>query len=156
MPSNVALCVGPKIDYVSVETYNLYNGEPITIIMAENLVKAYLKPGQECKEGELAPFDKEKKMCPWRITGHFKGTELEEMHYEQLMPWVKPCEKVDDFAPKFVTEYAEAHPEKVFTGEDGRDKFVEMESEAFRVILGDYVTTGSAQRVRTSSIKYFE
>ena len=141
LPSNVALCVGPKIDYVSVETYNLYSGEPITIVMAENLVKAYLKPEQECTEGELAPFDKEKKQCPWRITGHFKGTDLEGMHYEQLMPWVKPCEKVDDFAPKFVTEYAEAHPEKVFTGEDGRDKFVEMESEAFRVILGDYVTT---------------
>ena len=70
-----------------------------------------------------------------------KGTDLEGLHYEQLMPWVKPCEKVDDFAPKFVTDYAAAHPEKVFAGEDGRDKFVEMESEAFRVILGDYVTT---------------
>ena len=141
LPSNVALCVGPKIDYVSVETYNLYSGEPMTLVMAENLVKAYLKPEQECTEGELAPFDKEKKQCPWRITGHFKGAELEGMHYEQLMPWVKPCEKVDDFAPKFVVEYAAAHPEKVFTSEDGRDKFVEMESEAFRVILGDYVTT---------------
>ena len=141
LPSNVALCVGPKIDYVSVETYNLYSGEPMTLVMAENLVKAYLKPEQECTEGELAPFDKEKKQCPWRITGHFKGIELEGMHYEQLMPWVKPCEKVDDFAPKFVIEYAAAHPEKVFTSEDGRDKFVEMESEAFRVILGDYVTT---------------
>ena len=141
LPSNVALCVGPKIDYVSVETYNLYSGEPITLVMAENLVKAYLKPEQECADGELLPFDKEKKQCPWRITGKFKGTELEGMHYEQLMPWVKPCEKVDDFAPKFVIDYAEAHPEKVFTGEDGRDKFVEMESEAFRVILGDYVTT---------------
>ena len=141
LPSNVALCVGPKIDYVSVETYNLYNGEPMTLVMAENLVKAYLKPEQECTEGELSPFDKEKKQCPWRITGYFKGTELEGMHYEQLMPWVKPCEKVDDFAPKFVIEYAAAHPEKVFTSEDGRDKFVEMESEAFRVILGDYVTT---------------
>ena len=141
LPSNVALCVGPKIDYVSVETYNLYSGEPMTLVMAENLVKAYLKPEQECTEGELAPFDKEKKQCPWRITDHFKGTELEGMHYEQLMPWVKPCEKVDDFAPKFVVEYAAAHSEKVFTSEDGRDKFVEMESEAFRVILGDYVTT---------------
>ncbi len=141
LPSNVALCVGPKIDYVSVETYNLYNGEPMTLVMAENLVKAYLKSEQECTEGELAPFDKEKKLCPWRITGHYKGTELEGLHYEQLMPWIKPCEKVDDFAPKFVTDYAAAHPEKVFTGEDGRDKFVEMESEAFRVILGDYVTT---------------
>ena len=141
LPSNVALCVGPKIDYVSVETYNLYSGEPMTLVMAENLVKAYLKPEQECTEGELAPFDKEKKQCPWRITDHFKGTELEGMRYEQLMPWVKPCEKVDDFAPKFVVEYAAAHSEKVFTSEDGRDKFVEMESEAFRVILGDYVTT---------------
>ena len=63
------------------------------------------------------------------------------MHYEQLLPWVKPCEKVDLFAPAFVTEYAAAHPEKVFASEDGRDQFVEMESEAFRVILGDYVTT---------------
>jgi isoleucyl-tRNA synthetase len=70
-----------------------------------------------------------------------KGSDLEGLHYQQLMPWVKPCEKTDAFAPKFVNEYAAAHPEKVFTGEDGRDKFVEMESEAFRVILGDYVTT---------------
>ena len=70
-----------------------------------------------------------------------KGTALEGLLYEQLLPWVKPCEKVDAFAPQFVTEYAAAHPEKVFASEDGRDKFVEMDSEAFRVILGDYVTT---------------
>ena len=141
LPSNVALCVGPKIDYVAIETYNLYNGEPMTLIMAESRINAYLKADQECKEGDLLPFDKEKKQCPWRIVDRMKGTELEGMRYEQLMPWVKPCEKVDDFAPKFVTEYAAAHPEKVFASEDGRDKLVEMESEAFRVILGDYVTT---------------
>ena len=141
LPSNVALCVGPKIDYVAVETYNLYNGEPMTLIMAENLVTSYLSADQECKEGDLLPFDKEKKQCPWRIIAHMKGTELEGMHYEQLMPWVKPCEKVDNFAPEFVKQYAAAQPEKMFTSEDGRDKFVEMESEAFRVILGDYVTT---------------
>ena len=141
LPSNVALCVGPKIDYVAIETYNLYNGEPMTLIMAESRINAYLKADQECKEGDLLPFDKEKKQCPWRIVDRMKGTELEGMRYEQLMPWVKPCEKVDDFAPKFVTEYAAAHPEKVFASEDGRDKCVEMESEAFRVILGDYVTT---------------
>ena len=141
LPSNVALCVGPKIDYVAIETYNLYNGEPMTLIMAENLINSYLKADQECKEGDLLPFDKEKKQCPWRIIDHMKGTDLEGMHYEQLLPWVKPCEKVDLFAPQFVTDYAAAHPEKVFTSEDGRDQFVEMESEAFRVILGDYVTT---------------
>ena len=141
LPSNVALCAGPKIDYVVVETYNLYNGEPMTLVIAESRVTAYLKPEQECKDGDLLPFDKEKKQCPWRVIDRVKGTELEGLHYEQLMPWVKPCEKVDEFAPKFVTEYAAAHPDKVFTGEDGRDKFVEMESEAFRMILGDYVTT---------------
>ena len=141
LPSNVALCVGPKIDYVAIETYNLYNGEPMTLVMAEKLVGSYLKADQECNGENLPPFDKEKKQCPWRIIDHFKGNALEGLHYEQLMPWVKPCEKIGELAPKFVNDYAEAHPEKVFTGEDGRDKFVEMESEAFRVILGDYVTT---------------
>ena len=141
LASNVALCVGPKIDYVAIETYNLYDGKPMTLIMAESRISAYLNPEQECKEGELLPFDKEKKQCPWRIVDRMKGSDLEGLHYQQLMPWVKPCEKTDAFAPKFVNEYAAAHPEKVFTGEDGRDKFVEMESEAFRIILGDYVTT---------------
>ena len=56
LPSNVALCVGPKIDYVAIETYNLYNGEPMTLVMAEALVGSYLKADQECKEGDLLPF----------------------------------------------------------------------------------------------------
>ena len=141
LPSNVALCVGPKIDYVAVETYNLYDGSPVTLIMAKGRVSAYLDPAQECREGQLPPFDKEKKLCPWRIVDRMKGAELEGMHYEQLMPWVKACEKTGDFAPAFVNAYAEAHPEKVFRGEDGRDSFVEMNDEAFRIILGDYVTT---------------
>ena len=141
LPSNVALCVGPKIDYVAVETYNPYDGEPITAVMAESRLTAYLKPEQEVKEGELGAFDKAKKLCPWRVIDHMKGTELVGMQYEQLMPWVKPCEKLDDYAPAFVSEYAAAHPDKVFKGEDGRDSFVEMADEAFRVIPGDYVTT---------------
>ena len=141
LPSNVALCVGPKIDYVAVETYNLYDGQPVTLIMAESRVSAYLNPEQEVKEGELGAFDKENKKCPWRIVDRMKGSDLEGLHYGQLMPWVKPCEKVDDFSPAFVKDYAEAHTDKVFTSEDGRDTFVEMDSEAFRVILGDYVTT---------------
>ena len=141
LPSNVALCVGPKIDYVAVETYNPYNGVPMTAIMAESRVSAYLNADQECKDGELLPFDKEKKQCPWRIIEHMKGTELEGLRYEQLMPWVKPCEKIGDFAPDFVNEYAGKHPEKVFASNEGIDQFVEMHEEAFRIILGDYVTT---------------
>lgn len=141
LASNVALCVGPKIDYVAIETYNLYDGEPMTLVMAESRISAYLNPEQEVKEGELGAFDKENKVCPWRIVDRIKGTDLEGLHYKQLMPWVKPCEKIGEFSAKFVNDYAEKHADKVFTSEDGRDKFVEMDSEAFRVILGDYVTT---------------
>ena len=141
LASNVALCVGPKIDYVAIETYNLYDGEPLTLVMAESRISAYLNPEQEVKEGELGAFDKENKVCPWRIVDRVKGADLEGLHYKQLMPWVKPCEKIGEFSAKFVNEYAEKHADKVFISEDGRDKFVEMDSEAFRVILGDYVTT---------------
>ena len=141
LPSNIALCVGPKIDYAVVETYNPYDGEPMTMILAEARLTAYLKPDQEVKEGALPAFDKEKKICPWRVVGRMKGSDLVGFHYRQLMPWMKPTEKVGDYQPDFVNTYAEAHPEKVFTGENGKDRFVEMESEAFRVIPGDYVTT---------------
>ncbi|MFC2300167.1 MAG: isoleucine--tRNA ligase [Segatella oulorum] len=141
LPSNVALCVGPKIDYVVVETYNLYDGKPMTLVMAESRLSAYLNPEQEVKEGALGAFDKAKKQCPWRVIERLKGADLEGLHYRQLMPWVKPCEKVDDFAAPFVKAFAQAHPENCFDSADGREHYVEMASEAFRVILGDYVTT---------------
>lgn len=141
LPSNTALCVGPKIDYVAVETYNPYDGEPLTAIMAKSRVEAYLDPEQEVKEGDLPAFDKAKKVCPWRVIDRMKGTDLVGYHYQQLMPWVKPCEKVGQYSHKFVNDYAVANPDKVFASEDGRDQFVEMDSEAFRVIPGDYVTT---------------
>ena len=142
LPSNTALCVGPKIDYVAVETYNSYDGEKVTIIMAESRVNAYLNPeGLITDGGEMPDYKKGEKFVPYRIVGHYKGTELVGCHYRQLMPWVKPTAKLDGNAADFVTAYAEAHPEKVFASENGKDRFVEMESEAFRVIPGDYVTT---------------
>ena len=79
------------------------------------------------------------KVVPYRIVGRYKGEDLVGLHYAQLMPWVKPTEKVDDVAAEFVARYAAAHPEKTFT--IGNDTFVEMAEEAFRVIPGDYVTT---------------
>lgn len=77
-------------------------------------------------------------MIPYRVVGSHKGHELEGMRYSQLMPWVKPTEKLADTAPDFVKEYAQANPDAVF--EVGHDKFVELEELGFRVILGDYVT----------------
>ena len=142
LPSNVALCVGPKIDYVVCETYNPYNEKPETIIIAEQRVPAYLNPGGPITDdGELPEYKHGDKYVPYKVVAHFKGTDLEGLHYEQLMPWIKPCEKVGEYSAKFVNDYAEAHPEKVFKGEDGVDTFVEMADQAFRVILGDYVTT---------------
>ena len=139
LPSNTALCVGPKIEYVAIQTYNAYNDEPITLVMAKELVGAYFKP--EGTEKALEDYKHGDKVVPYRIIGEYAGTDLVGLHYRQLMPWVRPCQKVDAHAPKYVTEYAEAHPEKVFTSENGKEQFVEMADCAFRVIPGDYVTT---------------
>ena len=137
LPSNTALCVGPKFDYVAVRTFNPYTGEPLTVVMAEVLVNSYFK--KEGKDKALSDYKAGDKVVPYEIVGKWKGTELEGMHYEQLMPWVKPTELVGDFSPAFVREYAEANPDKVYTV--GNDKYVEISECAFRVILGDYVTT---------------
>ncbi len=139
LPSNTALCVGPSIKYLAVQTYNAYNDEQMTVIIAEPLLHSYFKA-----EGSEAPMDDYKhgdKVVPYRVVGEYMGTELEGLHYKQLMPWVKPTAKVDKNSPAFVAEYASAHPEKVFVAENGKDSFVEMEDCAFRIILGDYVTT---------------
>ncbi len=137
LPSNTALCVGPKFDYVAIRTFNPYSGEPITVVMAEVLIPAYFKSGAD--KTPLADYKPGDKVVPYEIVGRWKGSDLVGIHYAQLMPWVKPTEKVSEFAPAYVKEYATAHPEKCF--EVGSDKFVELESEAFRVIPGDYVTT---------------
>lgn len=136
LPSNTALCVGPNIEYVAVRTYNPYSGEKITVVMAKKRVDAYLKP-----EGAEAAMDSYKagdKVIPYQVVGEYSGTDLVGMHYEQLMPWVKPVEKVSDLAPQFVQDYAREHADKCFSA--GSDTFVELSENAFRVIPGDYVT----------------
>ena len=137
LPSNTALCVGPKFDYVAVQTFNPYNGDKLTVVMAEELVQSYFK--KEGAEADMEGYKQGDKVVPYRIVGRWKGSELVGMHYVQLMPWVKPCEKVNEHSADFVKEAAATHPEKVF--EVGTEKFVELEECAFRVIGGDYVTT---------------
>ena len=137
LPSNTALCVGPKFDYVAVRTYNPYTAQPVTGVIAEVLLNTYLK-----KEGEELPLEEYKqgdKVIPYRIVGRYKGSDLVGMHYAQLMPWVKPTEKLDENAADYTKKYAEEHPDKVYNV--GAEKFVEIADEAFRVIPGDYVTT---------------
>ena len=139
LPSNTALCVGPSYTYCVVKTYNAYTDEKIMIIVAEDRLAAYLKP--EGAELPLADYKHGDKVVPYEIVARYKGSELVGMGYKQLMPWVKPCMKLEPQAAEYIKRYAEQHPEKVFDAENGKDRFVEMEKQAFRVIPGDYVTT---------------
>ncbi len=113
LPSNTALCIGPKIDYVAIESYNPYNGNPAIYLMAKARVDAYFKPeGAEKPLDEYTPGDK---VIPYKVIAEFKGTDLLNIKYKQLFPWVKPVDKIDD---------------KIVGNDNG-----------FRVIPGDYVTT---------------
>ena len=113
LPSNTALCVGPQIDYAVVRTYNPYNAQPITVVVAQSRLTAYFKA--EAAELPLDSYQAGDKLVPWQVVSTCKGTDLVGMHYAQLMPWVKPLEKVNDLAADFVKTYAQAHPEKCFT-----------------------------------------
>ena len=114
LPSNTALCVGPKIDYVAVQTYNSYTGEPMTVVLAKALLAAHFNPaGAEMPLGEFKQGDK---VVPYKVIAEYKGCDLVGMHYAQLFPWVKPVAKQDD-------------------------AIVDASADAFRVIPGDYVTT---------------
>ena len=142
LPSNTALCVGPDIDYVAVQTYNPYTAERMTLVMAEARLEAYMKGEKVETMDELLALDarlNELKYAPYRIVGRYKGSELVGMRYAQLMPWVLPSEKIDDNTPAVFRDYAAAHPEKCFTY--AGDTFAELAELAFRVIPGDYVTT---------------
>ena len=120
LPSNTALTVGPKLDYVRVKTFNPYTHEPQTVVLAKARLNAYFRPDQEqpmhailsgalgvAEEDAFANYDKNGKLIPWQIIGEFYGHQLEGVRYEQLLPYATP--------------------------EGGGD--------AFKVIGGDFVTT---------------
>lgn len=103
LPSNTALAVGPGIVYQKVLTYNPYTGIKSVMILAKDLMNSYFKP--ENAELDFDAYQAGDKKVPFKVLGQYKGTELEGIAYEQLIPWVKP------------------------TG------------DAFRVIIGDFITT---------------
>ncbi|MEE2931574.1 MAG: isoleucine--tRNA ligase [Bacteroidota bacterium] len=101
LPSNTALAVGKKIDYVKVTTYNRYTANIITVIIAKNLLPKYFK-----NDISLSDYKEGDKDIPFKVNAEFKGNDLEGIKYEQLLKYKKP--KIGD---------------------------------AFRVIIGDFVTT---------------
>ena len=88
LAANSALCVGPKIDYVAIETFNPYTAEPITVVLAEARVSAYFK--EEGKDGDFDAYKAGDKVIPWKVVANYKGTDLVGMEYEQLLPMIKP------------------------------------------------------------------
>jgi isoleucyl-tRNA synthetase len=92
LPSNLGLAVGPNIDYVLVKTFNPYTHQPVNVVLAMALIGKYFK-----KEDENLPFEKYQatgKTLPWKILANFKGSELEQFSYEQLLPF--PANKMDN------------------------------------------------------------
>ena len=115
LPSNTALCVGPKIDYVAVQTYNAYTGEKMTVVLAKALLYTHFnKKAEGIALEDYKPGDK---LIPFKVVGEYKGPDLVGMEYEQLLPWVKPVEL------------------------DENGQWRDASAKAFRVIPGDYVTT---------------
>ena len=115
LPSNTALCVGPKFTYVAVQTYNAYSGEKMTVVLAKDLL--YTHFNKKAEELSLDDYKTGDKLIPFKVVGEYKGTDLVGMEYEQLMAWVKPVET------------------------DQNGNWHDASDKAFRVIPGDYVTT---------------
>jgi isoleucyl-tRNA synthetase len=88
LPSNTGLAVGKNIDYVVVKTYNPYTYRPQTVILAKNLLHQYFLGKHACLE--LEDYHEGQKNIPYCITGEFKGSELEGIRYEQLLPYALP------------------------------------------------------------------
>ena len=111
LPSNTALTVGPKIDYVLVNTFNQYTFEPIKVILAKNLVGKQFGAKNNIEvenEDELLEYTPGDKNIPFFVGKEFVGKDLVGIKYEQLLPYVLPNDNPQD---------------------------------AFRVISGDFVTT---------------
>ena len=90
LPSNTALCVGPKIEYLAVESFNPYTGIPATYIVAKPLFASLFNP--KAAEVAMEDYKPGDKLVPYRVVGECMGTDLVDSEYEQLIPWVNPGE----------------------------------------------------------------
>lgn len=104
LPANSALTVGKGIEYAMIKTFNPYTYLPVNVILAKDLIGKYFT--EKGKDGDFDGFESsDKKVIPWKVVESWKGSELDGVEYEQLLPYVIP------------------------------------DSPAFRVIIGDFVTT---------------
>ena len=113
LPSNLGLTVGPSIEYVLVRTFNPYTHIPVNIIVAKNLLHKYCKP--EGEKADFTAYNETSSIIPWEILATCKGSELEGLRYEQLIPLeANSLDKIKAITP---------------------------EADPFRVLTADFVTT---------------
>jgi isoleucyl-tRNA synthetase len=113
LSSNLGLTVGGNIDYVLVETFNPYTHTNQNVILAKALVGKYFKAENE--NADFASYQKDGKNIPYKIVAQFKGSELENLQYEQLLPSeANTLEKIQEITPN---------------------------AQPFKVVIGDFVTT---------------
>ena len=111
LPSNTALCVGPKIDYVAVKGANPYTGQEAIYILAEARLSAYTK--------ELSQKDAEGNLIAPEVLAHYKGNELVGVTYKQLFPWVDPVDVVEGKVVNRKQDAFRVIPGDYVTTEDG-------------------------------------
>jgi len=104
LPSNCGLTVGPEIDYVLVKTFNPYTHQPQNVVLAKALLGKWFKT--EGQDGDFAGYTAETKLIPWHIMAEFKGKQLDQCRYEQLLP-----------TPGNTAEIAGGDPFRVITGD---------------------------------------
>ena len=88
LPSNTALAVGPSVTYVRVRTFNPYTGEPVTVVLAKDLVGAYFN--EKNADLDLDAYQAGDKKLPFKVLDEFSGSTLTGVRYEQLIPWIQP------------------------------------------------------------------
>ncbi|MGN6264360.1 MAG: isoleucine--tRNA ligase [Ginsengibacter sp.] len=113
LPSNLGLTVGANIEYSLVKTFNPYTHSPINVVLASVLIPNYFKA--EGENGSFADYKEGDKLIPWKKIATFKGSELEGLSYQQLMPFeANSAERIEEITPG---------------------------AQPFKVVLGDFVTT---------------
>ncbi|MDB2589016.1 isoleucine--tRNA ligase [Bacteroidia bacterium] len=90
LPSNTALAVGAKIDYVDIQTFNIYTGDSIIVTLASALVSKYFNSENEKQNQQDLVYSKGEKNLPWLRLKKYTGRDLEGQRYEQLMPYAQP------------------------------------------------------------------
>ncbi len=91
LPSNTALAVGEKINYIKVRTYNPYTGIPVTVILAKDLFSVYFNPKNS--DLPMEEYETGDKNIPFSMLNEYKGKKLEGIRYEQLIEWMRPREE---------------------------------------------------------------